>query len=584
MLFDDEPEIAENGESSKALPGLIMPAPFNQDFKSTTESEGEYHTATEVDYQPATKRRNLRLSSTATSSEDKGTESSGLWKKVLKVRGWTGNSKQTDGTLFATSTPIAVADNKDTPKDECASRTVIKSKEVLDEEKRDAEDSHEKEDESRAQQGFETNYLGRPQKGLLTSRVRKRKLFSTTDILTEESDNQQVPTLRIPSFDDVYGSENLRQVKKPCGKKIVLKPIQEECAPKIGSRKTAGKAKETTKTNETGKTKEMGKTKETGKKKELGKKKEIGKKAGKAKETTKTNETGKTKEMGKTKETGKKKELGKKKEIGKKEAVKGTAEGLQLDKVTMEQFVSTEPEIQHQEINGKVRRSARKVERKSYKESSMDDLDGSCDLLDVQKKTVVKKPAIKKHVDSLNLPYSKKINWKNTSSQSMNSVSDPYSMDELDTEVDFLNRDHGTSKSRKSYISDLDSVDEEQRDGNVDAELSTIKGTIAKSAVKLVYHSSDEDVRMTDIGGPMTAQGGPISYQCGYMTDRSGPTANGPASCMAGPLADNLELERTRNLLKMVIELTKHAAAHPNTPRSLLVEMLELLDSRNQQQ
>ena len=28
-----------------------MPAPFNQDFKSTTESEGEYHTATEVDYQ-----------------------------------------------------------------------------------------------------------------------------------------------------------------------------------------------------------------------------------------------------------------------------------------------------------------------------------------------------------------------------------------------------------------------------------------------------------------------------------------------------------------------------------------------------
>ena len=28
----------------------------------------------------------------------------------------------------------------------------------------------------------------------------------------------------------------------------------------------------------------------------------------------------------------------------------------------------------------------------------------------------------------------------------MNSVSDPYSMDELDTEVDFLNRDHGTSK------------------------------------------------------------------------------------------------------------------------------------------
>jgi len=139
-------------------------------------------------------------------------------------------------------------------------------------------------------------------------------------------------------------------------------------------------------------------------------------------------------------------------------------------------------------------------------------------------------------------------------------------------------------RSLGSYISDLDSVDEEQRDGNVDAELSTIKGTIAKSAVKLVYHSSDEDVRMTDIGGAMTAQGGPISYQCGYMTDRSGPTANGPASCMAGPLADNLELERTRNLLKMVIELTKHAAAHPNTPRSLWVEMLELLDSRNQQQ
>ena len=53
---------------------------------------------------------------------------------------------------------------------------------------------------------------------------------------------------------------------------------------------------------------------------------------------------------------------------------------------------------------------------------------------------------------------------------------------------------------------------------------------------------------MTDIGGPMTAQGGPISYQCGYMTDRSGPTANGPASCMAGPLADNPELERTRSV------------------------------------